>query len=361
MGEMRLADGVVYNARPTLRLDGQESVRLNALLRRMDMREQEGGLAALELCFANWESSESGGAGYAFEDEALLKLGARISVHAGAVSAPQEIFRGRISALELALCGDGAPELVVLAEDALQGARLQRRIQVHEHLKIADLVPSVAASLSLTPHVTGFTDDIGTWVQFNESDLAFLRRLLRRYDGDLQVVGADLQVSPRAEVRRNAIELQFGGQLQRVRVSADLAHQVTAVSVSGWNARDGAAVQARATSAELGPGSGRSAAQLLADTFGEREEHIGHLAVATDAEARAIAAAAFAERARGFVRVDGRAQGNPALRVGSELTLAHVSPRFDNRYYVTRCCHRYDLADGYVTDFGAESAYLGNP
>ncbi len=38
-----------------------------------------------------------------------------------------------------------------------------------------------------------------------------------------------------------------------------------------------------------------------------------------------------------------------------------MSDRFDNTYYVTRACHRFDLDLGYETDFEAECAYLGEP
>jgi len=43
------------------------------------------------------------------------------------------------------------------------------------------------------------------------------------------------------------------------------------------------------------------------------------------------------------------------------LRLTGLSPRFSNTYYVTQCCHRYDLERGYETDFTAESAFLGQP
>jgi phage protein D len=99
---------------------------------------------------------------------------------------------------------------------------------------------------------------------------------------------------------------------------------------------------------------------VLRNTLGPRSEHLGQLAaVVTDAEARAVAEAAFAKRARGFVRVDGTAVGNPALRVGTHLRLTGLPRRWNNTYYVVRAEHRFDLISGYRTDFEAECAYLG--
>src|SRR5919204_673123 len=106
----------------------------------------------------------------------------------------------------------------------------------------------------------------------------------------------------------------------RARVLADLAHQVTEVTVGGWNAKRGERVGGTSSGASLGPGSGRTGAELLRDALGERSHHIAHLAVGTDDEARAVADAAFDGRARRFLVVDGTADGNPALRVGTNVT-----------------------------------------
>jgi len=154
--------------------------------------------------------------------------------------------------------------------------------------------------------------------------------------------------------------LQLYGQLGRVRVTADLADQVTAVSVRGWNAADGQAVQADVSSgANLGPGRGSAAALILGDAFDARREHLAHVTVASNDEATAIAQAAYDRRARRFVRAHGVAEGNAKLRVGSQVSLSGLDARFDNDYYVTDACHLFDLRQGYRTEFTAECAYLG--
>jgi len=97
----------------------------------------------------------------------------------------------------------------------------------------------------------------------------------------------------------------------------------------------------------------------LREAFGERSEHIGHFAVSSDAEATALTQAAYDQRARRFLRVDGTAEGNALLRVGCHVTLTGLNAPYDNTYYVVRTCHLYDVQQGYRTDFTAECAYLG--
>lgn len=361
MPEEPLSRLALYTARPTVRINGEERERVSTLLAAMEMIEHEDGLSTLEMRLDNIASDPAGGAGFSFEDERSFKLGDTVAVYCGEERAPTQIFQGLISGLEADFREAETPRLVVLAEDTLQKMRMKRRTRTYDRMSLADIVQTLAADHGLTPRVTGFTDTLGTQVQLNESDLAFLRRLVASNDGDLQVVDRDLQVSPRHDVRRGAVELALGSQLRRATVLADLAHQVTDVTVTGWDATRGQRISERSTVVQQAPGEGRRGTDLLRETLGERPHHVSHVLVRNDTEARALAQAAFDERQRRFVTATGTAEGNPLIRVGTHLRLTGLGPRFSNTYYVTRCCHRYDLAVGYQTDFTAETAFFGQP
>lgn len=359
MPEAPLTTTAIYSARPTIRVNGQAFAKVTELLLSLEMTEQEGGLTALELRLSNVASNPQGGAELAFEADPILQLGAAIAIYSGDETAPQEIFQGIITGLEANFPAAGPPELVVLAEDRCQQARMTQRTQVHTDISIADLTTQIAQQLILRPVITAFRETIGTWVQLNESDLGFLRRILAQYDGDVQVVGEELHVSPRQDVRRGQIDLALHSQLRQVRVLADLAHQVTEITVTGWNPQQGRRVTGSSRGDSPGPGRGQTGAQILRSAIGDRHYHLGHPAVSTDAEAQALAAAAFDQRARRFVVVDGTTEGNPALRVGSHINLTGLGDRFDNTYYVIRTCHRFDVTGGYETEFEAECAFWG--
>jgi phage protein D len=349
----------VYNPRPIVTIDGQRFDKVDELLLALDMREQEGGLSALELRFSNIASDAGGSASYAFEDESAIKLGSTVTVSTGDISDSQEIFRGVITGLEAEFSHAAPPELLVLAEDRLQQARMARRTQVYSNMSVADIASQIAQRLSLQPQVNGLSASSGIWVQLNESDLAFLRRLLRQFDADVQIIADRLEAAPISEVQRQVIEMELFYDLRSVRFVVDLTNQVTEVTSSGWNAISGQTVSGSSQGANLGPGSGRSGATLLSQALGARSEHVGHIAVTTDAEAQALADTIFDQRARGFVTAEGTATGHPAIRVGSHLQLRGVSPRFENTYYVVSTHHRYDIQEGYMTDFKAESSALG--
>jgi phage protein D len=356
--EQPLSERLVYAARPTVRIDGKAHERTSELVLAMSMTEDAGGMSALELRYSDLVSHADGTATRAFADDELLRLGAKLAIYAGDENDPQEIFRGRITGFELEMSQEAPPELVVLAEDALQRARMGRRTAVYQDLSLSDLAAQVAQRAGLRAVVRGYDAKVGAQVQLNESDLAFLRRLLLRYDGDLQVVGDELHVAPRSDVRRQKLSLVMNSQLSRVRVTADLAHQATEVTVSGWDAQQARRIKSTSAGRRPGPGAGRSGAQVLEDALGRRSEHIGHIPVIDEREASAVADAAYDDRARRFVVLEGTTDGNPGLRVGAHVDISGVGARFDNTYYVTRACHRFDLRQGYLTDFEAECAYL---
>jgi phage protein D len=353
MTETALTSAEIYRARPTLRLAGAEDERASELLIGMRMEECEGGMSTAELHFSNWASLTGGGTEYAFGAGAKLKLGADIAVYAGDEMQPREIFHGTVTAVEAEYATGAPPEMTVLAEDALQRARMARRSRLHRDKSPADVARDIAGDLGLTP--------VGIWAQLNESDLSFLRRLLARFDGDLQIVGGELHVSPRGDVKRGALELELHGQLAKACIRVDLADQVTGVTTRGWNAADGRPVSGTASRlAHAGPGQGRDGAALLSQMLGPRSEHLGHVAVATDDEARAVAEAAFDLRARRLVTIEGVTEGNAQLRVGTHCRILGVDRRFENTYYVAAVCHRYDVHEGYRSEFRAECAYLGD-
>jgi uncharacterized protein len=348
------------NTRPTLRVNGQQNAIVDELLRGMIFREERGGLASLEVVLTDWLTRGGGQAGFAFGDGAVLKLGAEIRAYAGSTQRPQELFRGRVSALESSGQQDGPPLLTVLAEDRLHKARKTRRSRVFERMTPADLVRKLAGEHNLTPVIRGLDRPSCDWVQANQSDLAFLRALLERFDADLQIVGDELQAGPVSSWSRGQVELRLHDNLLSVDVIADLADQATEVRTAGRDPASGETVRGSASSGDLGPGTGRTAAALLRQAMDvDKPETVAWNETMTAAEADLLARSVFQHRARRFVRATGRAVGNAALRVGAQVRLKRLNPLFEGPYIVSAATHRFGHGSGYITEFSAESAYFG--
>jgi uncharacterized protein len=360
-----MADGSsapLISTRPTLRIDGQDYPLISANINLLMMREQTGGLSNLEVQVTDWLSPPGGAAGYGATSGSPLKLGAKIKVYCGPTNAPQEIFDGMVTAIEGEVGPGAPPSFTILAEDGLWKARRSRKSRTFDAMSPADVVKKVAADNGLTPQVgDGLDQPVRTWAQMNESDLAFLRRVLEGIDADLQVVDQNLQVVPFARDKRTSVDLKYGDTLVRARITADLAEQATEVRVGSFDPASGAAVVGTASDGEYGPGQGRKGQEFLQTALGTVREHVGVRQPMAQGEADKLAKAMFGRRARRFLRVDGTAQGNGDIRVGSWVNVSGVNPFFANQYVVTEATHRYDLASGYVTDFQAEGAFLGEP
>jgi phage protein D len=326
------------------------------------VREAVGGLTTLELGLFDVISSADGSAGWGATGASPLQLGAAIAIYTGSTATPQKIFDGWITAIEGEYSAADAPLFTILGEDKLWKARRKRRSRLFEQKSPADLVRQVAQDHGLTPQVRdGLDQPTADWAQINESDLGFLRRILDRFDADVQAVDNDLQAGPRARDNRLQAELTLtiGAKLVRARITADLADQATSVVAAGYDSAAGEAVKETATQGTAGPGHGKDGASVLRDKFDAVIETVGHEDALTSREAQAMAKALYGQRARRFVLADCTAQGNAQIRVGSWVTLAGVNPFFANVFSVTEAVHRFDQANGYLTDFRAECAYLG--
>lgn len=351
-----------YTAIPRLEIDGQEDVMAAMLLESMEMTESEGGMSSLEMAFKNAANVENSGNEMPFEtaSNTAMSLGAEIRVVTGPHHDPQEIFVGQITGIELVMDGASVPRLIILAEDRLQTARLKRRTKLYKDMTLGQLVDAIAQESGLTVVAAALDVALAQEMQCNETDLGFLRRVCARFDVDFQIVGTELHISPRALVDRGSKTVEFGITLTSFRALADLAEQVSEVTLSGWDhaANRGFHI-ASGAGVQSGDGQGRKGHAFLDEHFSRRSEHIGEIAVSCREEGQAIADAMHSARQRRFVSAEGTVTGDPSLRVGTLLDVTGVGPRFENSYYVTHAQHHFSRDEGYLTDFRAECAFWG--
>jgi uncharacterized protein len=355
VAELRYLDQAVYAPRPVLSVKGARDEGLEARLMGFVLHDRLDGLAALQLQAADWVVDDSGVGAYAHATSSALRMGARFQV----AFAEQTLFSGRISALGLNAGEHQAPLMTLCAEDPLMAARQARHTRAFERSSLGEVLQQVLSNLGLNADLQGLPEAEDVWVQANESDLAFARRLLAAHDATLLMQGDRVWVGPQTQVPGSDIELSLGGQLREVQVQADLAQQCTQVSVTGFDAAQGSSFQATSSGSQPGPGAGQRGDALLAQALGPRPEHLAGQVARTQAQAQALAHAAFDQRLRRFVTVRGSAEGLPLLRAGTRLSLQGLGPWFSNRYQVSEVWHRFDLQQGYRTDFVAHSAFMG--
>jgi phage protein D len=349
------------SARPRLKLDGQVQAALaEELLQSLIVDESTAGLFRCEARFANWGARRDA-VGFLLFDRQLLDFGKDFEVEMGPPDAARRIFSGRISGLEAIYPAQRSPELTVLAEDRLQDLRMERRTRSFEDVSDADVVRRIASAHGLTAQVDVDGPSYAVLVQLNQSDLAFLRERMAAIDAELWVDGRTLHAQQRARRAAASLTLTYGQNLLEFSVLADLAHQRSAVRVSGWDPDGKQAIdesaQAAAISGELNGDEGGSA--ILERALAARREPLATASPLGAREATALAEARYRQRARRFLTGRGSTDGSATLQVGSRVTLKGLGTLFDGGYTVTRATHRFDLRTGLRTVFEVERPGLG--
>jgi uncharacterized protein len=331
----------IVNARPTFMVDGSRQPRMDEGILAMELRFPRGGMACAELRLANW-GTVNGRADFSLLD---LGLGARLEV---ALDDSRPVFKGEITALEERY-GEGAPQLVVLAEDALHRLARRRDSRAFEDMGLDDVISQVIRDAGLDADVRVSTAS-GTWLQNKESDLGFLLRLLEPHDVGLR--WQDGKARARDEERDpNPLTVDPAKNADSLRVVVDLARQPKEAQVQGYDMQDDNNAQGSSSSLSPSP-SGRTAMDSLRQVGWEGAVAHRHPFARSQAEADAMASRRFRHRAERFLHGEVICRDASAARTGGEIILEGVSPRLAGRYRIEDCVHRFDLARGLSTRLG---------
>jgi phage protein D len=330
------------NTRPVIHIQGRERVDVGDALDNIVVNQPINGMSHMELTLTNWGVPENADrVDFPYLD---IALGDPVEVYIGEQESTK-IFDGEITAIEEQY-GDGAPQLVLLAQDRLHHLARQRYSRSFEEQSPDDIVQAIAGEGGLRADVNVSTAR-STYHQVNESNLAFLFRVLSRFDVAVRLDDGTLRAR-REEPDRSRIGLDAQDNALKVRLIADLNHQQTRTNVLGFNAANDSALSASANTIQPAA-SATSAADTLSALGWDGEDVMPQPFPQTQAESDAFAQAHFNRRARQFISGDIRCQGEPQLRSGREIELEGVSPRLQGVYQVVHCVHRFDGITGYET------------
>ena len=360
MPDAGVKTGIVA-ARPSFTVDGEVRDDLAQDLLGLRVEETTDGLYSCEATFANWGPLGGGEVGFVHFERETFNFGMDLAIDALAGDERKTVFEGRVTGLESQVPHAQAPSLVVLAEDRLQDLRITRRTRTFEDASDEDVAKQIARDHSLQTDldVDGPTHDV--LAQVNQSDLAFLRDRARAIDTEVWIEGETLRMQERSRRDAGDLTLTYGEGLRSVNVRADLAHQQTDFTVSGWDVQAKESIEETADKGALQGelNGGRSGAATLKEALRARTQQMVHTTPLTTDEARAVAKASFRQHARRFVEARGVAEGDGRLRVGVQVKLVGVGGRFEGgRYTLTEVRHTFNPEDGYRTHFTAQRPYL---
>ncbi|MCX9158487.1 contractile injection system protein, VgrG/Pvc8 family [Niveibacterium sp. 24ML] len=345
------------SSRPTIVIDGETYPAVASALRELALCDSDAGLAHGSLTLENW-GPRNGGTDYQYFDLRVFDFGKKLEVRLG----DDVLFKGRISAIEASFDEGAPPTITVLAEDRLQSLRMSRRTRVFEDMSDADVIRQIANDHGLQAEVSLSGDTHRVLAQANDTDLAFLRERARRGGFEIWADGDTLHAAERSSRRAAPVTLTTGASLRSFRVVADLAHQVSSVSIGGWDVAAKDALKGEAEASSLSSeGGGQRGADLVSSKLSARTEAVTHSFPATASEADAIARAWLAQRARRFVVAHGVTETTSDLKVGARIKIEGVGPLFKGDYDLVGVTHRFDNRIGLRTEIALERAWIGEP
>jgi phage protein D len=354
---------VAYVSTPVLSIAGQVDADAISNLISLCVSEDVAGMCTCEARFNNF-GTRNGAPDYLYLGRDKLDFGTAFSVRFGPDGQDRQVFAGKISALQADYPAGSAAQLLAFAEDGLQDFRLTRGTRSFADSSTGDIASALASEHGLTAAVNVDGPARPVSIQLNQSDLAFLRDLARRDDAEIWLAGTTLHLQPRpGRQAAGPLTLTYGEELTSFSARADLADQCSALAVAGWDVAAKDTISESADASALGAelGGDTSGADVLGTAFAERTETITRASPLNSDDAQALARAAYFERARRFVCGTGQTGGTPQLQVGMTVTLAGLGGLFNGDHYVCATRHRYDLENGYRTEFDVERAGIGAP
>jgi uncharacterized protein len=347
---------------PVFEVDGSVRGELARDLLRLEVQETTEGMKTLRARFlAVGPRAGADEEQLLYLDGAIFDFGRALHVSMGTAHMARTVFRGFVSGIEVHFEESEEPEVVIHAEDRLMDLRMTRRMRTYENVTDADIAQQIADAHGIRADIAAEGPTYDRVQQWNMSDLAFLRERARLVRAEIWFQQETLHFMSRDQRPSTDLTLVRGNDIVSLQACADLAHQRTAVHVSGYNAADRALIdeQAGADAVQTEVNGTRTGPHILEEAFGSRISHRVREVPLTENEAFEWARAEMLRRARGFVQVAGTTRGSPDMVVGSLLTLERAGPPFSGPgYYVTSVRHTYDLENGYRTHFLAERATL---
>ncbi len=334
------------SARPRFKVNGTERADLGESTLALTVHLPLSGMAAAELRLLNWGPGPNGQPDFRYQD---IAPGGSLEIALGE-DATAPIFKGDITAIEERY-GDGAPQTVLLAEDALHKLARVRKSRVFEAMSLTDVVSQVVADtgLSADAQVSSAAAD---WLQINESDLAFLLRQLQPLDVALRLQGGTVRAKDE-EVDPSPLQLDPGRNALRIRIIADLNRQPKEVAVAGHDLKAGSDSSGSASSLTPSP-AGSTARSLLTQKGWEGDSTVPHPFARSQTEAQTLAERQYRQAAKRFLHGEIVCRDAYSLTAGREVELTGVSPRLAGRYRVVSCRHVFDQNQGLSTHLKVE-------
>jgi phage protein D len=283
----------------------------------------------------------------------LLKFGAAVTIGIGygdrAALVP--MIAGMITEITTSFAEGGTPELAIAGYDQLFAMTLGKVSKSWTKASDSDVVSELAKQNNLATDIEPTKQKHDQIEQNQESDFEFMKKLAERNHYEFYVdPGRTLRFGPPRDKSDGVVTLKWGEGLLSFKPEANLATQVGAVEVYGWDPQKKEAIVGRATAGEESGKDPRrqSGGERLRAAIMKLPVLQVRQPVFTQSEAKERAKAILNDKAKQFLTGEAECVGLTDLRPDRNVTLENLGDPFSKTYYIQQTTHKVD-GNGYRT------------
>lgn len=277
--------------------------------------------------------------------------GASLSVSMGYADTFHDVFSGLITHASISVQSDSNPRIQVRGMDYSVQLMAGRVSEISwANRTYSDVVTDICSTHSLTPDVDATTASIPFILRFDptETDHQYLQRLAALTGYDFFVTGKKLCFKkPGWNSSKDTLTLFGGVDVMELDATADLASQITAAKVYGWDLKQKLQVTGESSSLTNDQGTGKLGKNLLASS-GFKGAVYASENVASQGDANARAEIIFRTSAREFLRGRVKTVGIPEIKPADHVRIKHAGTSLDQKMDIVRTVHSMDDS-GYTT------------
>ena len=313
---------------------------------RVTYRDSVQEIDSFDLTINNWDAQERK---LKFEPpskaayQGIFDPKQKLELHMGYLGKTRLMLTGEITTLEPDFPTSGGPTLSVRGLNVLHSFRTEQHTYAWEQKRDSDIAhwlgaqprranrPGLGIEVRANP-VPGEQEEPYVLMD-NQYDIIFLLERARRHGYELvlreeQQHGRTVQYlyfGPSNDASEAPVyHLEWGKSIVSFKPTLTTAQQVSKVVVRGWDRHANRVIEETATWQDIYRSSGpeRDRMQLLAQTFGDRQEVVTDRPVYTRAQARRMARDILRHQLQDMVKASGSTVGLPDLRSGCKVEIS---------------------------------------
>jgi phage protein D len=241
--------------------------------------------------------------------------------------------------------------LAVAGYDNLFPLTLGKQSKSWKKAADSDVVGEIAKDYNLSTDIEPTKEKHPQVEQNQESDFEFIKKLAERNHYEFYIdTHQNLRFGPPRDKGEGIVTLRWGESLLSFKPEANLAAQVTAVEVYGWDTQKKKPIVGKAVAGEESGHDPRrqSGGERLRAAFGRDAVLQLRQPVFTEAEAKRRAQAVLNDHAKKFVTGEAECIGLTDLLPDRNIILGNLGAPFSKTYYIQQTTHKVD-GNGYRT------------